>query len=119
MGERLAQGGSSRANAVEVTHTPRPLSYQTLASGVRPPPKIAPRSFKETLTTRASGRSFRRRSATVSARRTADDEPGVPAMGPFGPTIDTAGSRRMLTLAPAAFTMSFAKIPDPRGGAPV
>jgi len=70
------------AIAVDVTNEPSSGSNQIAAVGRRPAPNSAPRSFSERLTTTASGRASRSRSASVGTRRRASELPVFPLTAP-------------------------------------
>ena len=69
--------GKTCSNAVDVTNVSSAGSNQITCEGCFPAGRIAARSLSETLTTKASGCAARRRSATVSARSRAAEEPGA------------------------------------------
>ena len=71
-----AQDGNAPATADEVTKRLSLVSNQSAAVGWRPAPKRAPRSLSEKERMTASGCSARRRSASVSTRSAAREEPG-------------------------------------------
>jgi hypothetical protein len=90
----VAHAGIACAKAVEVTKLSRRGSNHSVASGRRPPPKMAPRSLSETLTITALGSRSRAASASVGTRRMAIDEP-APSAGPSKVTTRVASSRRI------------------------